>query len=593
MRDTSAQASLSPRWGLLLLILVILAGLPVRLAAAQNMPWDMDYVPVIALGQRLLDGGPFPMYGTLSSVAAYNMPMLVWLHIPALTLTRDPSQTILLTELTINTLGIIYSYLLGSALFDRRVGLAAAILFSFSEVGISAAYTAWAQLLLPSFTVAVMYYLWLWRLQEKGRYLALSGIIATAAFMTHFAAVMLYPAMLVWALLTRARWQWHGLAAGIVVCVIMFAPYLAFQVNRDFVDLRAFFSRDENVPAEVLELARQFSDGATRPALETTPEAQPIPDPAPEAQHASSPTPPPSRIERALNFALSIPGQIVSAFSLIFSTSPRALETTAPALYLLKNAIDALLGIIFAAVSVIALLWTLRQTARRTRSMHGIGSTLAQVLVDTPLGRAAGVFIFLGVTAFGLILTRAQPVDQSAYYMSLFAVQWVLTAFGLVWLLDWLRAQRTLRLVLISALLITFAGIATVDRFARLSAHDDDAFSRYNVSLYRHIADAAAYIAADSKDDALGISYDVLPEMGNLWWVLAWNTVDPAYRIGAPMDYLLSSLHGISNENQAADGIAPNADYVVVYTPGLSRYELADYNVTRFGAIHVLKPNQP
>jgi len=94
-------------WGLALLALLLLS-LPVKLASARLMPFDLDYAPVLRLGHEFLRGeGPFPVYGTLSSVAAYNWPMLPWLQMPALALTDSPFWAILLTQGGIGLLGAL------------------------------------------------------------------------------------------------------------------------------------------------------------------------------------------------------------------------------------------------------------------------------------------------------------------------------------------------------------------------------------------------------------------------------------------------------------------------------------------------------
>ncbi|MEO1163280.1 MAG: glycosyltransferase family 39 protein, partial [Chloroflexota bacterium] len=191
--------------------LVIALSAPAKLIAAINMPWDIDIVPVV---ERNVQYTLTPI-GTLSSVAAYNLPMLEWMHLPAQWLTGNVWWTIVLTLMVFNALGTLAVYALSIDLFDdKRAALVSAVFFTLSEVGVSSTYTAWAQLLLPTYFVLVTLCLWWWYQREQGIWLALAGILATAAFMTHFSALLLYPAMLVFALLVRAKWQWGWLIAG-------------------------------------------------------------------------------------------------------------------------------------------------------------------------------------------------------------------------------------------------------------------------------------------------------------------------------------------------------------------------------------------
>ncbi|MEL6527133.1 MAG: hypothetical protein AAFQ07_15630, partial [Chloroflexota bacterium] len=70
--------------------LVIALSAPAKLIAAINMPWDIDIVPVV---ERNVQYALTPI-GTLSSVAAYNLPMLEWMHLPAQWLTGNVWWTI-------------------------------------------------------------------------------------------------------------------------------------------------------------------------------------------------------------------------------------------------------------------------------------------------------------------------------------------------------------------------------------------------------------------------------------------------------------------------------------------------------------------
>jgi hypothetical protein len=144
-------------------------------------------------------------------------------------------------------------------------------------------------------------------------------------------------------------------------------------------------------------------------------------------------------------------------------------------------------------------------------------------------------------------------------------------------------------------LMLVYAGLNGGQRVARLHLHDDSAYSRYNVALYRHVDNAVDYIASDwNGDETLSVRYDIFPEMQNFWWVAAWHEIDPFYRIGMNFDFLLEMQHGLLNTNTDPLGETAQADYTVVYQPGLTRYDLDDYTVRRFGAIYVLKadPNE-
>lgn len=562
------------------LLLIFLISIPIKLAAAQEMPFDIDYVPVLARGYDWLQGGPFPAYGTLSSVAAYNMPMLAWLHLPALALTQDGYLTILLTMLSFNLISIATLYRLGTSMFDVRVGLIAATLFAFSASGISSAYIAWAQQLLPGFFALVLLCLWEWHAQQRGIFLALAGILATAAFMTHFSAVLLFPAMLVFALLTRARWQWRWLIIGAIGSLLLLAPYLHFQVERDFADLRAFLNETPLVGEAIMAEYAYLKPGAGPLPFENGETLTP-PENAEEeiivSPQASTTAP---RWQRALDLALRTPGQIIERTNMGFTHGTTQLAERAPSLALVASGVQMLWQALFWIVGVGALSQTLRTWWQQGRKM----GVLLSLLTHTDTGRIILLLVFNYTVVLGFVLTR--NMDQPTYFMGLQMIQWLLVAYGLYWLVQfkWLRWS-------VLVLLIAHISFNMSERALRLITYDDTVHSNFNVSIYRHISGVSDAIAADwDSPDRVTIQYDIVPEMRTLWWIAPWSHTDPNYRYGWNFDFLLELEHGISNTNLHPLGQADNPDYIVVYEPGLSRWDLTEYDLMQVGTIYILKP---
>ncbi|MCS6836881.1 MAG: glycosyltransferase family 39 protein [Anaerolineae bacterium] len=544
-------------WGLALLA-VLLLSLPVKLVAARLMPFDLDYAPVLRLGHEFLRGeGPFPVYGTLSSVAAYNMPMLPWLQIPALALTDSPFWTILLTQGSIGLLGALALYDLGRR-WHPSVGLAAAALFSFSESGISGAYTAWAQLLLPPLFAMTYASLWRWFDDgpRAGLWLAFGGVLATTAFMTHFSAIMLYPSMLALALLKRARWHKSGLLLGSLLSLALLAPYLAFQAERDFIDLRAFLTRTTVASPEAIQQASAYKPENIGQMPSELP-ADLLEDEL--AENATTPTEP-SRLERALAFALSVPRWIVQGFSLAFGYGT---PVTGP-LY-------ALLALFFGLAALVAL----GQAIVRLNAHH-------RLLLDD----AGLVLVGLFVVVIGLIATRATPDVQASYYSGLVGLQLLLAALGL-WHFSRLLARRWVQIVALLGL--ASVGLLGLERLDRVARHDDATFTPQNAWLLLRMDETIAWIADDWRGQgAPRLAYDFMPQMSVFWWVGAWHSVDASYRIGMNYDYLLWARTGWHNPNQHPYGHDDQADYLITYPANLSRYPQAEI-ARAFGALRVLR----
>lgn len=576
------------------LVLIWLASLPAKLIAAHNMVWDVDIVPVVTHATDLLTTGALPAYGTLASVAAFNLPGLVWLHLPANLFTHDPYALMLLTLLAFNAISTVYVFLLGRRVAGASAGLLAALFFTFSEISVSGSYTAWAQLLLPGFFAMTAYHLLCWCRLRSGPDLALAGVIATFASMTHFSAVLLYAAMFGLALLYRARWQVRWLLFGAALCLLLLAPYIAFQFERDFRDLRAFITQTPTIPQETLRAYEQQYGGVSVPQPHSRNSHENTAASA-EAAIATADTTgdvAPSRLGRVLQFGLSIPGQIAAGWSVGYDFTPRGLQASLP---LAAFGLNVLMWGLFALFVLGALILVMQR-------LRWWGNKTGQIHLDAEM-----LLAFLLLLTVGLIVSRTAPWENATYYSGLIGLQWPLTAFALVQIWCWLariaaaRGQNLKRLgVGFSVLVLVGYGLLhSAERVERIRQHDDAGYSAYNAWLYRHIDAATTWIAHDwqrsNTSDALAVSYDFFPEMAHMWWVVAWHTVDDDYRMGMSYDYLLRAQHGLYNSNSHAAGLMPEAaaDYIVTYTPSLADYDLDRYEQQRFGALVVLKPLNP
>ncbi len=579
----------SPRQITVLFLLILLIGAAVKLYAAQLLAWEADYVPLIARGQSWLDGGEFPAVGTLSSVAAFNMPFLVWMQLPALLFTRDVRFALVATQLLFNLFGTWIVFRLGSNVFDNRAGLVGAALFTFSDIGITSAYTAWAQLLQPTFLVTFAYCLFLWKNEARSWQVAATFIVATAAFMTHFTAVILYGFFAVFWFLLRMPIDLRGLLAGIGISALMLSPYLAFEANSDFVDLKAFFTRRTRISAEVMAEYAHLKPEAQARAAPAKPADSPegsaaAHQPAPAAR---------SRLERGVLWLIGIPGQVIQSLRLVFRTDLQSLRQHMPLLYAISRVLRALLEACFwfgigHSVYFFGRSWlTTRRTLPAEQQSIRLAWALAQQqLVNLPAGRNLFLLLIVLGQVAALIIVRAGPDEQPSYYSGLISLQFLMCGYTILAIK---RQYLYRRLVLL--LIVVYVSLGAVDRLVRVANHDSSADSPLNLNLYENLNDAAGWIAGDwPGSESITVSYDMFPEIAHHWWIVPWNTVDDSYRVGMGLDYLLSSYYGLENLNKNPAGLADQPDYVVTSARGLERYEEEKYQLETFGALHILKP---
>lgn len=545
----------------------------VKIHLADTIVFDFDIVPVVSLPWNFVHGGAFPVVGTLSSVAAYNMPGLQWLHLPMMAITDAPFLTLLTTMLFLNMLGTAAVFALGHSMFNARVAFLAAAVFTFSETSFAATSVAWAQFVLPSLTALVVLCLWRWRIHRHGVWMLGAGLIAVLAFMTHFSAILLFPSMLMFALASGARWRWRWLLLGMCGAALMLTPYMLFEVGRGFSDLRAFVTRDVQIPREVMA---QYSalQGQTTPVLPA------IELSAGEAQPMIASTTPPARTPPAIF------NRVVSELSDVFTRLTQLSSTTRTDTPFngVHLAVAWIAQASLAGMSFLALLTFMRHVRR--------GQGWRVILVTTHTGRFCLLIGFMLVYLAAMLVLRVYPSQQVTYLYGLTPLVIVCVCVALDTLVVWLIGSARTRWLIVISLCVGFALLAGTTRLMVVTARQDNMIP--NVWQYQNIRTAMLWIAADWQSDAAPvIAYDLYREIRDYWWVPAWHTISTEYRMGMAHDFVLLAETGLTNANQAALGAAAEPDYIVLFAPGIARYVLDDYTVFRVGQTVILKPNLP
>lgn len=553
-----------PHWTVWLLLLFWSLSAAVKVSLAYAIVFDYDVVPVVSLGWDWLHGGLFPLHGTLSSVAAYNMPGLVWLHLPALMITDSPFLAIVLTLLLVNMLGTFAVCALGQEVVSRRVGLGAAVIFTFSETSFSASTIDWAQLVLPSLYVWVALALFRWWRTGHGGWMVLAGGLAVFALMVHFSAVLLLPVCGLFWLVSgaRLRGRWLLVLAG--VSGLLLAPYLMFQTTRDFRDLRAFVARTLQIDRTVQQ---EVQTEVARLAYEQTAGLPPQSATRPDAALSSPPTAPFVPISRPLlarltTYLVRLPREVAAVLHQQSYIGANVSPANPPPLAGLHEGLALFARISLLAVLAGALMGWL-QSVKRTRR-------LARPQRSSRSGRVLLLALLPGAFVAGLLVLRVYPTEQPTYLAGLQGWTTVLVAVGWVWALERLLTPRLTNAVLLTGLIIiALAGSFTYTQRRILG--------RVNLfpqaTYYGTLVAAADFIAQQAGDAAtVTIRYELWPEQRGYWWVPAWSLVDDRYRLGMALDFVLRVEHGLVNTNTDAYGRADQPDFVVTYATDPQAY---------------------
>lgn len=436
---------------------------PIKLIAAQNMDWSIDFVAVVAQAQATWNGGGFPLHGILSSVAAYNPPFLVWLHLPTSFVIHDPFWIIFLTMIVFNFFSTFFIYRAGEILVNQQVGFIAAILFTFSDMGISSAYLNWAQLLLPGFMAFCIDGLMRWHHYRDMHYGIQAGLGALCAFMTHFSAILYFPALLLGALFLRVKWSWRWSILGIILGSLIISPYLKFQLERSFIDVQAFIRRESLISRDVIEEYQRLSSNGIESSAEPIVSTMTVP----RVETA------PSFFTHLIQTSLNLILYLIEALALFQFMSMR----THPNLIF----VDVLIRFI----SLMGFVWIFVKWLKLSSSYF---KRVLGAVNDSKIAKNLLMILMIWFTIFiGLVATSATPTRQYTYYTSLIPIHLWLASYVLVRMMSFRQnSYLSYAIVIGGVVLVCFA--ASAERIARVILYDYQSFSIYNAWLYRHVS---------------------------------------------------------------------------------------------------------
>jgi hypothetical protein len=574
---------------------LLLAGLAVVLILQgwkSRIP-RFDMIVSIEATQDLINGGGFPDRGILTSFGSYTPPGGTWLMLPGLVVFEDPR----LFEY-VGSLGLFVGTLCGIFFLARRsFGLPSALLavalYSYSELGLLAGSTLFATHTTRCFYVWMTYCVGRWVDEDNPNVLA-GAILVWAAgmyvFMEMAPAILVVPA--IW-LLYRPSIRLAPLTIAAVLAGALWYPYLRFEADRDFADVRSQVLRESIRP---IDFSTPWCDPALVPATwlddvtrdQTLRESQSKESrPARARRWASERTG--IVIENALTnfrgsffagadlalFALTLVGL---AASLLASTQRVDWGHEKAVWRHRTTRLAGLLTILGIVLNEIVLTRFVTADGNLTAS-----SILAIRLVEASLLTAA-VLSFAYRDAIAAVLVAVQralaaPRANTGVLAISLAVPWLVLflvadyerRFWWIWPLQVIalaaavaylpmRLKLSPRVVWVASVVVVLVVAANPLLASRLHDWLRHGSSGEDADEIQVVDAAAGLVRSSGERDRASIGYEVNVRR----FVATDHIIDPRYKVGADFDMLFKYRHGISNANRCAEGVQPDDAYRIV-----------------------------
>lgn len=223
-------------------VAVLAAGLARLTGLGFTEMWG-DQSQEIAGALAWLNGGEWPLVAMKSSYGLYNPPLVRYLYAVPLALGLGVTGVAALTA-WLNTLGVVALAVGVGRVWGARAAFWAVMVLAFNPWAVHFSKLIWMQTTAPFFaSLALMCALWLWADDTPRGWPVVVGLVALAgAVQVHLTSAVVGAALMVAALVVPPRLSWRALAWGVALAGLMFVPYLLFQLQNNWVDVRTLLS---------------------------------------------------------------------------------------------------------------------------------------------------------------------------------------------------------------------------------------------------------------------------------------------------------------------------------------------------------------
>ncbi|MBI3326880.1 MAG: hypothetical protein HYZ81_09280 [Nitrospinae bacterium] len=585
-------------YGMIVVHVVAAVGMLLALQGWRSRIVPFDLVPHVEGAHAFLVSGRLPDRGCLSGFASYIPPGITWLLLPGMLVFNDPRLFEYLGSGLLYLGTLLGIFLLASDYIGVRCAWLSVGLYGLSELGLHFAGSLWPRGH-PAFYVWMIYWTGRWIRSAETKYLT-AALITWAAglyvFMEIAPAVLILPVM--W-LVHRAPLRLWAVVMAAGVGLGIWYPYLVFQAERGFVDLKSQMLRQQILPAHP-----QHAWCDPHLTIRTWGGPSHVPDSTPSAEIQASDDTSPRGWTHLLVRAKAVIGGLPYNFERVLRIPDATLGTPlSTVLVLLASSSLALLSMSESSRAIFHRMWRPWLMPFATGML--LSSVLANEFVLTPILGSDGTLgasrienlriwqMVLGLGGIALWLPsyagmnrQSEPSATKARFLALsllipwftllllaepelyplggerrfwwlWPLQVILLSAFVTDVLPRLRAPRLFTWVAPASLIVIVLGNSFV--LSRMEQWLKTGWSGPDADEIQALDYVAEQLRSQGKSHAT-IGYQVA--MGR--FMAEYHVVDPQYKVGADFDLLLKLRHGIVNTNQCAEGISPVDEYRMV-----------------------------
>jgi 4-amino-4-deoxy-L-arabinose transferase-like glycosyltransferase len=221
--------------------LILLVAAFLRFYQINTTELDDDQVKLYRMAYDAVHHGLLPITSNTASIDIAHPPGVIYLFMPVAALSANPLWGALLVGV-FTTAAALLTYFFTRRYYGRFAGVVAALLYATAARPLNYARFIWQPNLMPPFVVLFMFALFWGVVERRKGWLFPALLLLGVLFQMHPITLLLAVPLLAAVVLAPGTLRWRDLVLALAFLLVIFFPYLIWEVYTHFADVRTVFT---------------------------------------------------------------------------------------------------------------------------------------------------------------------------------------------------------------------------------------------------------------------------------------------------------------------------------------------------------------
>lgn len=220
--------------------LVLIAGI-LRIGWLNTTTFAGDQSVLYQLAYDAIHAGLIPITSNSASIFTMHEPLTIYFLMLPVLFSSDPFWAAFTTAL-LNVVAVLLAYIFTRRYYGRTAAIIAAMLFATAQTAIVFSRFIWQPTLLGPFVILFLFALFCGVVDRRKGWLFPALVLLGVMYQLHEITILMAALLFAALLLSPHTIRMRDIVLGFICLLVLFLPYLVWEINSKFADIHALFS---------------------------------------------------------------------------------------------------------------------------------------------------------------------------------------------------------------------------------------------------------------------------------------------------------------------------------------------------------------